>query len=48
MNYVVPENGADGCVTAEELENCIISYNADATLADLNTLTNMQSAPAAS
>ena len=40
QNYVVPENGADGCVTAEELENCIISYNADATLADLNTLTN--------
>ena len=40
QNYVVPENGADGCVTAEELENCIISYNADATLADLNTLPN--------
>lgn len=40
QTYVVPDNGADGCVTVEELENCIISYNADATLADLNALTN--------
>ena len=40
QKYVVPENGADGCVTVEELENCIISHNADATMADLNTLTN--------
>lgn len=39
-NYVVPEDGANGCVTVDELKNCIISYNENATLADLNTLTN--------
>ena len=40
MNYVIPEDGAKGCVTVDELKNCIISYNPDATLADLNELTN--------
>ncbi len=40
VTYIVPEDGANGCVTAEELENCIISSNPDATMADLNALTN--------
>ena len=40
MNYVIPEDGAKGCVTVDELKNCIISYNPDATLADLDELTN--------
>lgn len=40
MNYVIPEDGAKGCVTVDELKNCIISYNPNATLADLNELTN--------
>lgn len=40
MNYVIPEDGAKGCVTVDELKSCIISDNPDATLAELNTLTN--------
>lgn len=38
--YVVAEDGSKGSVTVEELKNCIISINSEATLADLNTLTN--------
>lgn len=40
INYVIPEDGARGCVTVDELKSCIISDNPDATLAELNTLTN--------
>ena len=40
QKYIIPDDGANGCVTAEELKNCIISNNADATLEQLNTLTN--------
>lgn len=39
-NYVIPEDGSKGCVTIDELKNCIVSYNPNATLADLNALTN--------
>lgn len=38
--YIDTEDGAHGCVTVDELKQCIISYNADATLAGLNELTN--------
>lgn len=40
VNYVVPEDGFNGCVTVDELKSCIISCNSDATLTDLNALTN--------
>ncbi|MCR5755513.1 MAG: substrate-binding domain-containing protein [Acetatifactor sp.] len=40
ITYVVAEDGTKGSITAEELESCIISHNPDATLADLNALTN--------
>lgn len=38
--YVDPEDMANGSVSVEELKNCIISYNKDAKLSDLNKLTN--------
>lgn len=38
--YVIAEDGVNGSVTIDELKNCIISYNPNATLADLNILTN--------
>lgn len=40
VNYVVPEDGSKGCVTVDELKSSIISYNAQATLEELNALTN--------
>jgi ABC-type sugar transport system substrate-binding protein len=38
--YVLTEDGDQGSVTVDELRNCILSENPDATLADLNALTN--------
>lgn len=40
QNYIIPADGANGCVTVDELLNCVISVNPNATLADLNALTN--------
>jgi ABC-type sugar transport system substrate-binding protein len=39
-SYVLTEDDEQGSVTADELKSCILSENPDATLADLNELTN--------
>lgn len=38
--YIVPADKANGCVTVEELKNCMVTYNENATWAQLNQLTN--------
>lgn len=40
QTYVAGTDGAAGSVTADELKDCIISYNPNASLAELNALTN--------
>lgn len=38
--YIVPADKANGCVTVEELKECMVTFNENATWANLNKLTN--------